>query len=307
MHFRGRVWSFAGWFVLLGASLTAQPEPSVGRVLFFPDPNFRGDPLVVEAGQTQGNLHSVRQSNRQRWNDAISSVRVEGPVRAIVYGDANYKGERLEIRRDLADLAALPHGPSQIETWDDRISSIKVEVLPDAVITPGAVVPFFRSQREADRAIDGAYRDLLGRGPDYEGRQNYRRRLLDQGWSEERMRQSIRESAEFKGRDFEGIARRVYKEVLGRDPEAGGLATYTRRLREGLSEADLRSEIKRSPEARERTYREVVTKAYRDLLGREPDESGLATYVKLQRDFGWNEQRVRDALKASDEFRQRGK
>jgi len=280
------------------------PPPPPGRVLLFPDPNFRGAPLEVAAGESLTNLHTHRQQNGRRWNDSISSLKIEGPVRLILFGDANFKGERLELRRTQADLTNQPHGESGLESWDDRISSLRVEWIGDV---PQGPQPHFRNQREADRAIRAAFQDLLGREPDHEGLQNYRRRLLDQGWSDARLRTELRNSTEFKTRDFDPIVRKIFQEVLGRDADPSGLSTYRARLREGWSENDLRSELKRSDEAKDRVAKQIVIRAYRELLGREPDESGLTTYTGLIRQKGWSEQRVRDTLKASDEYRNRPK
>jgi len=301
-------------FFLLSLSVrvsVAEEAFSAGRVYLFPETRFRGEPLVVEVGQSQTNLHSVRQSNRDRWNDAISSLKIEGPVRVVIYGDANYGGERLELRKSVSDLTAFPHGPSKIETWDDRISSLKVERLPGSSpsTSPSSSTPqpepLFRTQREADRAIQAAFRDLLGREVDYDGLQNYRRRLLDQGWSDSQLRSALRDSGEFKNRDFDGMVRKAYTDLLGHDPSPADLSHHRRRLQEGLADGDLRADLKRSDEFKDRVAREIVAKAYQDLLGRAPDESGMATYLRLIRTSAWSEQRVRDALRASEEYRNR--
>jgi hypothetical protein len=291
--------------VLLPAFGLAQPPPP--RVLLFPEPGFRGEPLIVHGGESIDNLHYHRQSNRKRWNDSISSIRIDGPVRLVVYADAQFKGERLELRRDQSDLTQQPHGPSKLESWDDRVSSLKVEWLDAGPGTPDGRPPEFRNQREADRAIRAAFQDLLGREPDYDGLQNYRRRLLDQGWSEARLRATLRASQEFKSRDFDAVVRKVFQEILARDPDPSGLATYRQRMKEGWSENDLRAELRRSDEAKDRLAREIVTRAYREILGRDPDPSGLETYTGFIRKKGWTDQRVRETLKASDEYRNRPK
>lgn len=48
---------------------------------------------------------------------------------------------------------------------------------------------------------------------------------------------------------------------------------------------------------------EKVTQLYRDLLGRDPDEEGLATYIRLAKKYGIN--RVRSDMESSDEFKSR--
>jgi hypothetical protein len=280
------------------------PAPPVGRAYFFSEPDFRGEFFVVEAGAAVTNLQYERDGRGQRWNDRVSSVRLEGPVRAVVYADADFRGERLELNRSARDLADRPHGETGLESWNDRISSIKVV----ARLAGDAAVPGFTSQREADRAIRAAYLFVLGREPDYTGLQTYRRRLLDDGWSEDEMHRQLRRSDEFRQRDVDGIVRRVYREELGREPDPSGAAIYTRALRDrGWTEGQLRAELHASAEGRAFAVRAIVTRAYRDILDREPDAEGMANYSKRMLSQGWNEERVRDALRRSDEFRQRGK
>ena len=49
----------------------------------------------------------------------------------------------------------------------------------------------------------------------------------------------------------------------------------------------------------------IVRRAYEDILGREPDATGLRTYRSHIIDDGWNEAQVREALRRSPEFRER--
>lgn len=47
----------------------------------------------------------------------------------------------------------------------------------------------------------------------------------------------------------------------------------------------------------------VIRRAYQDILEREPDPSGLRHFRSMIIDRGWSEKQVRDALRASDEYR----
>jgi hypothetical protein len=49
--------------------------------------------------------------------------------------------------------------------------------------------------------------------------------------------------------------------------------------------------------------REIVARAYRDILRREPDRSGLRQYTDAMVRRGWSENDVRRALRESDEYR----
>lgn len=274
------------------------PGPPRGRVLLFPEPNYRGEPLVVEAGAAIDNLEYVRDNRGRRWNDRISSVRVEGPVLLLMYEHAGFQGATATLTRDAADLAALSLGDRRGTSWDRRISSLRVE--PVQPVGP----PFIRwDRRDAERAVRSAYRDLLGREPDERGLREYRDRLMDRGWTEDQLRDALRHSPEFRNRDVSGIIRRVYRDVLRREPDPAGISRYIRTLRDGMSEAEMRAELLRSREYAELVARETITRAYREILRRDPDPDGLAAYLKNLLERGWNEARVRDTLRQSEEYK----
>ena len=165
-------------------------------------------------------------------------------------------------------------------------------------------------------AIRSAYRDILGREPDADGLRNYRQRMVREGWTEQDVRESLRESAEYASRrneSVDGIVRRAYLDVLKREPDPEGLAHYRQRvLDEGWEYHDVRRALARSPERREvrRAVREpdaqeVVRQAYRAVLGREVDPDGLANYTQKVMHEGWSRADVERSLRDSDEFRNR--
>lgn len=281
---------------LLGA-LQAQPPPP-GRVLLFADPNYRGEVLILAAGETIDNLAYVRDSRGKVWNDRISSVRIEGPVILTVFEHANFRGAMTTITRNSADLATLSRGDRGHSDWSNVISSLRAQP-----IAPATPVFIKWNRRDAERAVRAAYHDILGREPDDAGLREYRDRLMDRGWSEDQLRDNLRRSAEFRNRDLNAVVRKIYREVLGRDPDPSGLATYVRRLEGGMSEAELRADLKRSGEKAALDARNAVIRAYREVLRREPDPSGLETYTKLILERGWDENRVRETLRNSDEFK----
>ena len=276
----------------------AQPLPPRGRALLFPEPNFRGDPLVVDAGTVIENLEFLRNSGGRTWNDRISSVRLEGPVILVVFEDAEFRGAQATLTRDAADLSALSLGDHRGATWNNRISSLRLEFIQP--VAPN----FYRwERREAERAVRAAYRDILGRDPDERGLRDYRDRLMERGWNETQLRDNLRLSPEFRSRDLQAIIRKVYREVLGRDPDPSGHDSYLRALRNGMTEAEFRADLRHSAEFVSKAARESITRAYRDLLRRDPDPSGLAYYTKQMLERGWDENRVRESIRASEEYR----
>ena len=66
----------------------------------------------------------------------------------------------------------------------------------------------------------------------------------------------------------------LYQEVLNRDPDAGGLATYTAAIDAGTSLDSIRATIAQSPEAQN-----DLNQLYLQIFGRNGDPGGLATYT----------------------------
>ncbi len=50
-------------------------------------------------------------------------------------------------------------------------------------------------------------------------------------------------------------------------------------------------------------YERVITRAYEDILGRQPDRDGMRHFRSKMIDDGWDEKRVRTALRESEEYR----
>lgn len=321
----------------LGIGQTA-PALSPDRVTFYTDPNFKGEALTVEAGASVENLDRIMRTTTQKpWTFAISSVRVEGAAKAIVYSGPGFAGDRLEIARSVSDLYAVGRGQEPGATWDRAIASVSVTgpqrtvvtqqpapsvgyspppstvyVVPTPVSPPPPVVmrdvrPRM-DRRTAELVVQRAYREVLNRPADPEGLRTYRDRLMHEGWSERQVIEQLQRSGEARSVNADEAIRRAYQEVLGRDPDASGLAHYRAKWRDGWTQGQIRDDLRRSHEGRESNIRNAITRAYRDILGREPDPAGYANYERLMRERGYTERDVRAALMSGDEYRQkRGK
>lgn len=88
-----------------------------------------------------------------------------------------------------------------------------------------------------------------------------------------------------------GMIKRLYRELLGRVEDDGGLVHW---YRSGLAEPGLRQAIMASDEYRRKT----ITGFYRELLGREPDAPGLDNWVNS----GLPLDRVRQGFLESQEY-----
>ena len=170
------------------------------------------------------------------------------------------------------------------------------------------------SSADVDRIITRAYQDILDRDPDTQGLREYRRRMLDDGWSERQVRDALRrsnEKAELSDAQIDQMITRAYRDVLGRAPDASGQAEFRRQVKtKGWTDADVRTALRESPEYRERNTmteakaREVVGRAYQSVLGRDPDPAADVYVQKVWREK-WTERDVANELRKSDEYRNR--
>lgn len=167
---------------------------------------------------------------------------------------------------------------------------------------------------DPDVIVRRAYEDILNREPDQEGLRVYRSRMIDDNWSEQDVRDALRKSSEHAKQNTESVdkvVRRAYQDVLGREPDREGLATYRSKIQdEGWSERDVRSDLKKSSERREKgdvsseQAQQIVRRAYRNMLGRDPD-SGSSVYVEKVMRSHWSEDDVAKELRNSAEYRKK--
>jgi TorA maturation chaperone TorD len=171
-----------------------------------------------------------------------------------------------------------------------------------------------------DAIVRRAYQDILGREPDPEGLRTYRSNIIDKGWSEQDVREALRNSPEYasggaRTASADRIIRRAYQDILGREPDPSGLETYRRNIVErGWDEQDVRTALRRSQERHEvaRGQRSmsdaeaeaIVHRAYLSVLKREPDASGMQEYKARILNDRWTEQQVVSALRSSQERRE---
>ena len=171
-----------------------------------------------------------------------------------------------------------------------------------------------RDGYDVDRTIRNAHRDIVGRDPDEEGLRDYRGRVTERGWTERQVRQSMRENSDYRSNpsaSADRIITRAYQDLLGRAPDASGMASFRNQIVEhGWDEHDVRNAIMNSPEYRQKDSgamtepraREVVRRAYLSVLGREPDPGSAGFVQHVLRDH-WTEREVARELRNSDEFR----
>ena len=137
--------------------------------------------------------------------------------------------------------------------------------------------------------------------------------MIDNGWTEQDVRQALRKSAEHDSvsqSSADRIVKRAYQDLLGRDPDYNGLVQYRNQITDhGWDEHDVREALRKSPEYRQKNAmtrekaEEIVKRAYRSVLGREADAGGMQGYVQRVLRDHWSEADVARALRNSDEYR----
>ncbi len=305
---------------------------SPDHATFYTEPNFQGEALTVEAGASIESLDRMMRANQTPWTAAISSVRLGGAATATVFSAAGFSGERLEITGSIADLYAASRGRDGNASWDRAIASLAVTSPqrttvaptgppmrqapppPAVVIVPAPRPPppvVLRSprprldRRAAEAIVQRAFREVLDRPADPEGLRTYCDRLMYEGWNERQIVEQLQRSGEARAISADAAIRKIYREVLGRDPDANGLAHYRAKWRQGWTQGQIRADLQRSTEGRDGKIRAAIIRAYREVLGREPDPEGFAVYERAMRERGYTERDVKRALMSGDEYRQR--
>lgn len=206
---------------------------------FFHDSNFKGDYFCLDAGREYSSVpHGM--------NDQISSIQVFGDAEVTVFQDARFEGRSTRFRGDVRNL--------KDEGWNDRLSSLRVRSRDGGHGGSGHGGGY--SGADADRIVRRAYEDILDRQPDTAGLRLYRSRIIDDGWSEQDVREALRKSPEYKERNTmtrqkaEEIVRRAYRSELQREPDAGSRSYVDKVMREHWTEQDVARELRKSAEYR---------------------------------------------------------
>lgn len=206
------------------------PFPRDGAC-FFKDPDFRGDYFCARAGES---LSAVPKD----MNDKVSSIRIFGRADVTVFKDVRFDGGSQHFRDSITNL--------KDEGWNDRISSFRVG---GSSYGGGG-----RNGQDPDRIVRRAYQDVLQREPDQQGLRLYRSRIIDDGWTEQQVREALRSSPEYRElttmtpAKAQEIVRRAYQNVLRREPDAGSQGYVNRVFHDHWTQEDVERELRKSPE-----------------------------------------------------------
>ncbi len=108
--------------------------------------------------------------------------------------------------------------------------------------------------------------------------------------------------------DVDKVIRRAYQDILLREPDDAGKRDYRiQMIDHGMTEQQLREALRRSDEFRGPVLNGMIDRAYRELLGREPDPRGREHYRNKVIEHDWTDAAIRDDIRHSDEFKRRPK
>jgi hypothetical protein len=233
-----------------GAQQWGRPRTPSAGACFYRDANYRGDYFCLRSGEDLDQMPSG-------LNDRISSIRTFGGVEVVVFRNPGFSGRTARFYQDVSNL--------QSEGWNDTLSSL-------AVRRRGGGNPGWGGSGggypggggggypggNPDRIIQRAYQDLLDRDPDQTGLREYRRRMIDDGWTEAQVRDAIRRSPEYREKNTltrdraEDMVRRAYQSVLGREPDPAARSWVDNVIRYRMSQQQLEAELRKTPEYRNR-------------------------------------------------------
>lgn len=233
----------------------------------------------------------------------------------------------------------LGRRPSEHEVWEWRERSRHGRLTPDDIRRELRESGEYRALAP-ETVIRRAFLDFHHREPDLDDMRFYRRRMIDDGWTPGQIRQAIahreephdraadrgprvepnrheepadddrrrgpnRGAGEWEANSPHAIIDRAYEDLLERKPDAAGRERYSRLLAQGQSEAQIRAQIKQSVEYRVTLPDSKTTRAYREVLGRDPDPVGLEGFRHKIVDQGWTEEDVKNYLRQTAEYKNR--
>ena len=182
------------------------------------------------------------------------------------------------VRQQYRDFLGREGETAGVAFWADHLVSGRM--------SPEQVIDDFMGSAEFGQRIAPVvrlYSATFLRLPDYDGLLTWANASRS-GWTLEQIADEFTTSAEFQNRygdvsDAEFVTL-LYNNVLGRDPDAGGLADWVGRLESGQSRGSILVGFSESVEYRAAYEHEVVvTMAYVGMVRRAPEPGGFEFWV----------------------------
>lgn len=224
-----------------------RPTPRDGAC-FYQTADYQDDYFCIGAGEDLATLPPGVADN-------ISSIRIFGRAEVTVFGDPRFRGRSEVYTANVKNLRR--------DDFNNQISSIRVRGRGFDGGNGGGGWGGIGSgsgygNNGADAIVRRAYADVLNREPDNDGLRLYRSRIIDDGWSEQQVRDALRRSPEYREQNTmtrpkaEEIVRRAYLNVLKREPDPGSRNYVEKVLRDKWSQFDVERELRKSAEYRQR-------------------------------------------------------
>lgn len=199
-------------------------------------------------------------------------------------------------------LARDPDGNAAV--WAQAIACHKT--------TPQAVVTAFLTSHEADLVFGQVVRlyvGVLGRNPDTGGAFGWQAYVRD-GMTTPQLVASFVNSPEFRSLHPTTSSRQfvteMYRQMFGRDPDAGGLTFWTAWLDSGHTRADFVYRLFVSAEFDSHWHlTALIHEAYLAMLRRTPDLGGFLGWYQIIEQSGGSPQPLVDGIYGSSEYRNR--
>jgi hypothetical protein len=225
-------------------------------------------------------------------------------VRVILFQHAGYGGDALVLYpgESIENMSGQTFANGG--KLNDAISSIRIEGNAEVFVYENS-----RYRGEALRLTESA-RDLTGRLVAGSVNVSWNDRIssirVERSRGYDRNPGPNRPAPNRPTGDPEKLIKAVFDELLGRAPSASELREFRARLLDqGWTERMLREHLRTEDNYRREAADRIVRRAYREVLGRDADESGLRTYRRNLLERNWTEGDVRDDLRKSAEFRNR--
>lgn len=248
------------------------------KITLYSGKHYTGERIVLEVGEQIDDFRFQRFPSGRNANNAISSIRIEGDAEVTLYEYRDFKGSSLTIRDSVGNLDRIDTG-SGSEDWGNNLSSVVVREDPRRRRYDrdrdrhddrddwrhdrdrddrGPNSAYWRHQREVERMVKRVYQDVLGRAPDQRGLELYVGIVQDRGWDERRLRREMEKSPEYRNTVVPQQITKLYRDVLGREPDPAGLRFYTNKVvRNNWSMTKVKRALQDSPEykAKQRGHR----------------------------------------------------
>ena len=91
------------------------------RVCIYELPNFRGQSVCFNAGESVSDLHTVP----GEWNDRVGSIRIFGNAQVTIYQHVGFDGASNVVTSDIPNVSQIRD--NALRDWSREISAIRVE------------------------------------------------------------------------------------------------------------------------------------------------------------------------------------